>query len=514
MATTYTPNYDLGKQEDPKDLFNMDTITDNMDAIDTQMKRTADNIANTRGVVTDITPILNQILNTVSAIQQNTTSINSNVTNVDGKLGDTNEILDLILDGYAGASSKVTFYDYDGTVAASYTKDEFIALTEMPSNPSHEGLTAQGWNYSLADAKTYVTANGSLNIGQMYMTDDGKTRLYITLTEGRISPILQLYLNANSELDIDWGDGGSHSTFTSTTAGYKSERHEYATPGDYVIAITVTSGSFVLQSSTTSVSGILWNGNNNASSPDRAYNNSIKKIEIGTGISSIDSSAFTNCFSLTSITIPDTVTSIDSSAFTNCYSLTSITIPDTVTSISSSVFSSCYALSSITIPNGVTSIGGSAFTNCYSLTSITIPDTVTSIGSNAFNNCYSLQSITIPDTVTSIGGSAFSNCYSLTSITIPNGVTSIGGSAFSSCSSLSSITIGSGVTTIGGSAFSGCSYMESIKFKSTTPPTVSSSNAWQNVPTTCKIYVPSGSLSAYTSATNYPSSSSYTYIEY
>jgi hypothetical protein len=278
MATTYTPNYDLGKQEDPKDLFNMDTITDNMDAIDTQMKRTADNIANTRSTVTDITPILNQILNTVSAIQLNTTSINSNVTDVDGKLGDTNEILDLILDGYKGASSKVNFYDYDGSVVYSYTKDEFLALTEMPANPSHEGLTAQGWNYNLTDAKSYVNKYGNLDIGQMYVTSDGKTRIYITLTEGRISPILQLYLNTNSELDIDWGDDSTHSTFTTTNAGYQNERHNYATAGDYVIAISVTTGSFILQSSSTSVSSILWNGNNIAKSPDRAYNNSIKKI--------------------------------------------------------------------------------------------------------------------------------------------------------------------------------------------------------------------------------------------
>lgn len=32
-------------------------------------------------------------------------------------------------------------------------------------------------------------------------------------------------------------------------------------------------------------------------------------------------------------------------------------------------------------------------------------------------------------------------------------------------------------------------------------------------PTGCKIYVPTGSLAAYTSTSNYPSSSTYTYIE-
>ena len=437
--------------------------------------------------------------------------------------------------GSTGTKNDVTFYDYDGTIVTSYSKDEFANLSALPANPTHEGLTAQGWNWSLADAKSYVNKYGKLDIGQMYVTDDGKTRIYITLTEGRISPILQLYLNANSELDIDWGDGSIHSTFTTTSAGYKSERHNYATAGDYVIAITVTTGSFVLQSSTSIlVSSVLWNGNNNANSPDRAYNNSIQKIEIGTGITSIGNSAFWYCYSLQSITIPDTVTSIGNTAFQYCSSLSSITIPDGVTSISQSAFRYCHSLSSITIPNTVTSIGESAFNNCYSLSSITITDTVTSISQYVFNNCYSLSSvpignsvttiytgafyscyslslITIPDSVTSINQSAFSNCYSLSSITIPDTVTIIGESAFNNCSSLSSITIPDGVTYIRSNTFANCTYMESIKFAPTTPPAVSNSNAW-GVPTSCTMIVPINTYSAYTTATNYPNSTTYTYL--
>ena len=34
MATTYTSNYNLGKQEDKNDNFSMDVITENMDKID------------------------------------------------------------------------------------------------------------------------------------------------------------------------------------------------------------------------------------------------------------------------------------------------------------------------------------------------------------------------------------------------------------------------------------------------------------------------------------------------
>ncbi|MBE7082281.1 MAG: leucine-rich repeat domain-containing protein, partial [Clostridiales bacterium] len=153
------------------------------------------------------------------------------------------------------------------------------------------------------------------------------------------------------------------------------------------------------------------------------------------------------------------------SAFSDCTSLTSITIPSSVTNISDSAFSGCTSLTSITIPSSVTSIGSYAFSGCESLTSITIPSSVTSIGGSAFSGCESLTSITIPSSVTSIGGSAFSGCTSLTSITIPSSVTSIGGSAFSGCTSLTSITIPSSVTSIGSRAFSGCNQLTSVEFK-------------------------------------------------
>lgn len=113
----------------------------------------------------------------------------------------------------------------------------------------------------------------------------------------------------------------------------------------------------------------------------------------GLPVKEIAASAFENCSSLASISIPSSVTSIGDGAFSGCSSLTSIAIPDSITSIGDGAFSGCGSLTSITIPNSVTSIGASAFENCSSLTSITIPDSVTSIGWRAFMNCSSLETV-------------------------------------------------------------------------------------------------------------------------
>lgn len=121
-----------------------------------------------------------------------------------------------------------------------------------------------------------------------------------------------------------------------------------------------------------------------------------------------------------------------------------ITIPEkvtynateySVTSIGDCAFQQCYSLTSITIPNSVTAIGDHAFKNCSSLTSITIPNSVTSIEYEAFSYCSSLTSITIGNNVTSIGKYAFYDCDNLSSITIHDNINYIDLNAFSYISS-------------------------------------------------------------------------------
>ena len=62
------------------------------------------------------------------------------------------------------------------------------------------------------------------------------------------------------------------------------------------------------------------------------------------------------------------VTTIGDRAFSSCYSLTSIELPDSLTTIGERAFSWCTSLTSIVIPEGVTTIGNYAFYWCTSLT--------------------------------------------------------------------------------------------------------------------------------------------------
>jgi hypothetical protein len=62
VSTTYTTNYNLGKQTDTSDNFDMSVITDNMDIIDTQMKSNANDISSIQQTIGDINSVLEEVL--------------------------------------------------------------------------------------------------------------------------------------------------------------------------------------------------------------------------------------------------------------------------------------------------------------------------------------------------------------------------------------------------------------------------------------------------------------------
>ena len=295
----------------------------------------------------------------------------------------------------------LVLWDWEGTKLAAYSREDALALTELPAPSAlptyaavdHELLVFQKWNWSLANIKTWIHNHEgeTRDVGAIYTTTDGQDHNY-------------------------WGNPRIN-----------------------------TATAIIMQKR---------------------------------GTTSIGDNAFANCNPLTQINIPDGVTSIGYSAFIRCFSLTQINIPD-----------------------GVTSIGDYAFYECNSLTQINIPDSVTSIGDNVFRLCNSLTQINIPDGVTSIGDNAFANCNSLTQINIPDGVTSIGDYAFYECNSLTQINIPDSVTSIGNYVFHGCKILCDILNEC--KAALANANAFNNLPSNYRIYVPRANLSWFETETNW-----------
>ncbi len=79
MATVYTDNYNLGKQVNHSDVFNMNVITDNMDIIDEAMKTNADNISTTATTVAGHTSTISTLTENVSSLQSGLNRVSNNV---------------------------------------------------------------------------------------------------------------------------------------------------------------------------------------------------------------------------------------------------------------------------------------------------------------------------------------------------------------------------------------------------------------------------------------------------
>ena len=104
---------------------------------------------------------------------------------------------------------------------------------------------------------------------------------------------------------------------------------------------------------------------------------------------------------------------------------------------------------------------------------------------------------------TSVG---WTNCTKLEDIILPDSTLTVTG-IFNSLA-LRKLTIPASVTTISGS-FSGNTKMEEYHFLPVNPPTVTSSTLFKDIPANCKIYVPSSSLTAYQTASNWSDYASY-----
>jgi len=328
--------------------------------------------------------------------------------------------------------------------------------------------------------------------------------------------------------------------------------------------VAVTSGTIKYSGSVIIPASVVYNGVTYAVTyiSGSTFSNcpDLTSVTIPNSVTTIGEWAFCNCSGLTSVLLPSSITKIYNYTFSGCSALSEITIPNMVTSIGDNAFSDS-GLISINIPNSVTTIGWDVFYKCLNLKTVNISSSVSSIGYYTFSFCSSLTAINVdaanqnfsskdgvlfnksmtnliicpcgfsntyvmPNSVTEINNLAFADCrkltsvilsnnliridddafvrcIKLTSITLPESLRLTGYDSFGECTSLTSITIPAKIEFIGNCSFTGCTNLGSIHVKASTPLVLDAEypDVFLGLSTsTCILYVPSGSKTAYENA--------------
>lgn len=244
---------------------------------------------------------------------------------------------------------------------------------------------------------------------------------------------------------------------------------------------------------------------------------SIKKIEIGEGVTSIGNYAFYNLTNVTDVKLPSTLVTIGDYAFSGLNKWANISFTDAagepsetppkITTFGDYAFNNCSVLATVpaSFLQSTTSIGDHAFYNCAKMfpTSQVQTDVLGKLGQYAFYGCTSLTSLkpktswsTGVDKITAIPDYAFANS-GLTTLTFPRGVEEIGMCAFQNCKSMTKTPSLSLIKKVGQQAFSGCGGLTSIDLmgpdsenfgsnvfeKCTSIQNVSIPGKWTSVPT-------------------------------
>ena len=228
----------------------------------------------------------------------------------------------------------------------------------------------------------------------------------------------------------------------------------------------------------------------------------------GKKVTGIKEGAFTLCYNIISIDIPDSIEEVSEYSFPRYASFEEINvdennkfyssedgvlydkdlnemlvfpngkrsaeIPDSVNSLGDRAFQYCTMLESVTLPKELDALEDYAFMNCERLKKIEIPDKVSSISSYAFNDCTALEEIKVGeenDDYTTVNGVLYDKnietliCCPATksSLSIPDSVIFIENFAVENCKGIKSITIPENVTYVGDGAFRGCNSLTEFR---------------------------------------------------
>lgn len=311
-------------------------------------------------------------------------------------------------------SDDITFYDYDGTVVEAWSLKELSDKTMLPDVPSHQGLSAIGWNWTLNELKV---AARHIDVGAVYTTDDGTTRIYVHIEKETKNPILGCC--PNGTVTVDWGDGTTPDTLTgdnALTIKY-TPIHNYSEPGDYVITLTVD-GTVGFKGDT-SGSKILCAKENKASI-NVSYCSMVKKIEFGENVVNLQEYALSHMWNLESLVISSGIMNIGSHSFESIGRCHHITFPRSLRIVYTYAFYSATSITSISFPPTLESVKQYSLYNMQSLRHITLPSNVIDIQPYTAQKCSNLLTITLLGNINSIKAAAFQNCSSVRFIDFTN----------------------------------------------------------------------------------------------
>lgn len=270
---------------------------------------------------------------------------------------------------------------------------------------------------------------------------------------------------------------------------------------------------------------------------DTFYNcTSLKKVTASNKLTKIGFKAFYNCSNLEEITGLSGTIDVVQSAFNRCSKLTSDSFQNCVINClepgngtsDTGYFSNCSSLTSITMSLSNTVLYDSLFQECSSLISITGLDNITDVRKYCFSACSSLKEVSIPNTVHFNMSSGclgvFRLCTALEKVTLGD-CTNIGNTwaqydtywrlHFYGCTSLHTVDIKSLSQVArgnGDATFYNCPAMRNFIIRSTTVPTVEGGGnvginnfGGSNV----TIYVPDAAVNDYKNATGWSEVASY-----
>ena len=172
-----------------------------------------------------------------------------------------------------------------------------------------------------------------------------------------------------------------------------------------------------------------------------------------TSLTTLPNGTFNGADRLTSIKLP-ALTKLSANLFTNCSSLTSLTIGDwsntegneglEMAEIPAGCFQGCGNLTNLYF-KGIKNIQGWAFSGCTSMTELPIKSMATdakvSLGSNAFENTKFTGDLVLPEGIAYVGGNCFGSCLQLKSITFPSTIEKIDATFDNNCTALTHINV-------------------------------------------------------------------------